>query len=252
MTVSFTLWGLCAGLHDRALRPSSQRPPEVGSQQNRIADCRGYELIVWVTGCCEVYEIMNCATAFASRALALRESLNIVGKLLGHNKCDPTSRYAHLTRHSITASSARVADSVSADILTTEARRRRVNAPTRCPKHRLVSNLITPIINDQHPLTTPSKHTRTIRWQVRAWYRCSRALARYSAPTGSTMSSKGPRCVRATPRESPIDRKAVGQLPGRDHRQLLVPRARCGQDVDLADVRQYRLIDGVHGPYMGS
>ncbi len=55
--------------------------------------------------------------SFASRALALGESLSMIGKLLGHNKIDTTSRYAHLARDSIKASSARVADSIGADIL---------------------------------------------------------------------------------------------------------------------------------------
>jgi len=54
---------------------------------------------------------------FASRALTLGESLSMIGKLLGHNKIDTTARYAHLSRDSIKASSARVADSIGADIL---------------------------------------------------------------------------------------------------------------------------------------
>ena len=55
--------------------------------------------------------------SFASRALALGESLSMIGNLLGHNKIDTTSRYAHLRRDSIKESSARVADSIAADIL---------------------------------------------------------------------------------------------------------------------------------------
>ena len=55
--------------------------------------------------------------SFASRALALGESLSMIGKLLGHSKIDTTSRYAHLARDSIKASSARVADSIGTDIL---------------------------------------------------------------------------------------------------------------------------------------
>ena len=59
--------------------------------------------------------------SFASRALALGESLSMIGKLLGHNKIETTSRYAHLARDSIKASSARVADSIGADILESPA-----------------------------------------------------------------------------------------------------------------------------------
>ena len=55
--------------------------------------------------------------SFASRALALGESLPMIGKLLGHSKIGTTERYAHLARDSIKASSARVANSIGADIL---------------------------------------------------------------------------------------------------------------------------------------
>ncbi len=55
--------------------------------------------------------------SFASRALALGESLSMIGKLLGHGKIDTTARYAHLARDSIKASSARVAESIGGDIL---------------------------------------------------------------------------------------------------------------------------------------
>ena len=55
--------------------------------------------------------------SFASRALALGESLSMIGRLLGHSKIDTTSRYAHLAQDSIKASSARIADSIGADIL---------------------------------------------------------------------------------------------------------------------------------------
>ena len=67
--------------------------------------------------------------SFASRALALRESLSMIGKLLGHNKIDTTSRYAHLAPDSIKkASSARVADSIGADILDRKPREAAVSA----------------------------------------------------------------------------------------------------------------------------
>ena len=71
--------------------------------------------------------IHDLSHSFASRALAHDESLSMIGKLLGHNKIDTTSRYAHLVRDSIQASSARVADSIGADILNSTSR---VGAPT--------------------------------------------------------------------------------------------------------------------------
>ena len=55
--------------------------------------------------------------SFASSALALGESLTMIGELLGHRKVQTTSRYAHLARDSVQASTAKVAQSIGADIL---------------------------------------------------------------------------------------------------------------------------------------
>ena len=55
--------------------------------------------------------------SFASRALALGESLPMIGELLGHRRVRTTARYAHLARDPVNASSARIADSIGADIL---------------------------------------------------------------------------------------------------------------------------------------
>lgn len=54
---------------------------------------------------------------FASRALAIGEGLPMIGELLGHRQVNTTARYAHLARESIQASTAKVADSIGADIL---------------------------------------------------------------------------------------------------------------------------------------
>ena len=56
--------------------------------------------------------------SFASRALALGESLPMIGKLLGHTQVQTTARYAHLARDSVKASASKIADSIGADILT--------------------------------------------------------------------------------------------------------------------------------------
>ena len=42
----------------------------------------------------------------------------MIGELLGHRQVNTTARYAHLARESVRASTARVADSIGADILT--------------------------------------------------------------------------------------------------------------------------------------
>ena len=55
--------------------------------------------------------------SFASRALALGESLPMIGRLLGHSKIQTTARYAHLARSSVKVSAARVAASIGADML---------------------------------------------------------------------------------------------------------------------------------------
>ena len=55
--------------------------------------------------------------SFASRALALGESLPMIGELLGHRQIQTTARYAHLARDSVKASASKVADSIGADIL---------------------------------------------------------------------------------------------------------------------------------------
>ena len=51
--------------------------------------------------------------SFASRALALGESLPEIAKLLGHSQIRTTSRYAPLARESVKASVARVTDSIA-------------------------------------------------------------------------------------------------------------------------------------------
>ena len=59
----------------------------------------------------------DCRHSFASRALALGESLPAIAKLLGHSQIQTTARYAHLARDSVKASAARVAASIAEDFL---------------------------------------------------------------------------------------------------------------------------------------
>ena len=56
-------------------------------------------------------------TAFASRALALGETLPVVGKLLGYSDIETTARNAHLAQDSIHETAERIAQSISADIM---------------------------------------------------------------------------------------------------------------------------------------
>ena len=54
----------------------------------------------------------DCRHSYASRALALRESLPTIGKLLGHRKVTTTARYAHLMRDAEKVAATRVGESI--------------------------------------------------------------------------------------------------------------------------------------------
>ena len=54
---------------------------------------------------------------FASRALALGESLPVIAKLLGHSQVKSTARYVHLAQDTVKEAAARVAAVIEADIL---------------------------------------------------------------------------------------------------------------------------------------
>ncbi len=61
--------------------------------------------------------IHECRHSYASRALALGESLPMIGKRLGHSQVETTARYAHLARDSVHEAAVRVSDIIAADIL---------------------------------------------------------------------------------------------------------------------------------------
>ena len=61
--------------------------------------------------------ILDCRHSFASRALALGESLPVIAMLLGHRQIRTTSRNAHVERDSVKASAARVAASIAGDFV---------------------------------------------------------------------------------------------------------------------------------------
>ena len=64
----------------------------------------------------EDVRIHDLRHSFASRALALGESLTMIGRLLGHTDTGSTERYAHLTRDAEKASAAMVGGSIEADV----------------------------------------------------------------------------------------------------------------------------------------
>ncbi len=65
--------------------------------------------------------------SFASRALAIGETLPMIGKLLGHTQIETTARYAHLARDTVREAAERVAASIADDILGDDWRRARVS-----------------------------------------------------------------------------------------------------------------------------
>ena len=65
----------------------------------------------------EDVRIHDLRHSFASRALALGETLPVIGKLLGHNDIETTARYAHLAQDSVHEAAERIAGSIAADIL---------------------------------------------------------------------------------------------------------------------------------------
>ena len=60
----------------------------------------------------EDVRIHDLRHSFASRAVALGESLTMIGKLLGHTQAQTTARYAHLARDSIQSAAARITGSI--------------------------------------------------------------------------------------------------------------------------------------------
>ena len=65
----------------------------------------------------EDMRLHDCRHSYASRALALGESLPMIGRLLGHTQVETTARYAHLAQDSVRESAVRVSDSIAGDLL---------------------------------------------------------------------------------------------------------------------------------------
>ena len=64
----------------------------------------------------EDVRIHDARHSYASRALALGESLPMIGRLLGHTRVETTARYAHLAKDSVRASAVRIAESIAGDL----------------------------------------------------------------------------------------------------------------------------------------
>ena len=88
-------------------RRPSERLTNISAQWDRVRKRAGLEDV----------RLHDLRHSFASRALALGESLPMIGKLLGHSQVETTARYAHLARDSVHEAAARIADSIGADLL---------------------------------------------------------------------------------------------------------------------------------------
>ena len=53
--------------------------------------------------------------AFASRPLALCETLSVIGKLLDHSDMETTARYAHLARETLREAAELIGDNIAVD-----------------------------------------------------------------------------------------------------------------------------------------
>ena len=71
-----------------------------------------------VPGPPEIHDVEHYSYAIRmhSRALALGESLTMIGKLLGHTQVQTTARYAHLARDSIQNAAARITGSIGGNL----------------------------------------------------------------------------------------------------------------------------------------
>ena len=70
----------------------------------------------------EDVRIHDLRHSYASRALALGESLTMIGKLLGHTQVQTTARYAHLARDSIQNAAARITGSIGGNLAPSDQR----------------------------------------------------------------------------------------------------------------------------------
>jgi len=77
-----------------------------------LVDLQGPWKIIRKRAGLEDVRIHDLRHTFASQALALGESLTMIGKLLGHTQVQTTARYAHLARNSIQSAAARITDSI--------------------------------------------------------------------------------------------------------------------------------------------
>lgn len=89
----------------------------VGQRRNgRLTKLDGYWQPIRAKAGLEDLRLHDLRHSYASRALALGESLPAIGKLLGHKKTATTARYAHLMRDAEKVAATRVGDSIGVHV----------------------------------------------------------------------------------------------------------------------------------------
>ena len=102
-----------------ASRPLSLASPWVFAGQrseDRLSTIYHLWLVVRPKARLEDVRLHDLRHSYASRALALGESLTMIGKLLGHTQVQTTARYAHLARDSIQTAAARITGSIGGNL----------------------------------------------------------------------------------------------------------------------------------------
>ena len=92
-------------------RKPGERLSGIGAQWYRVRERANLEDV----------RLHDLRHSWASRALALGESLPMIGRLLGHSQVETTARYAHLARDSVHDAAARIAASIGVDLLPARA-----------------------------------------------------------------------------------------------------------------------------------
>ena len=134
----------------------------------RLADLFGPWRRVRARAGLEGVRLHDLRHSFASRALALGESLPTIARLLGHARIDSTARYAHLAREEVGEAAARVADDIAEDILVPPPGPATGDDTTRDDDGRdtlaaaaasvaaaIADDILTPWLDEPHPTRTP-------------------------------------------------------------------------------------------------
>ena len=93
---------------DRLVRAEWPRSRDAEAETRKGVSVHAF-VAVWLL---LLMRLHDCWQSFASRALALGQSLLMIGRLLGHSQVQTTTRYAHLARDSVHDATLRVPDRI--------------------------------------------------------------------------------------------------------------------------------------------